>query len=35
MTEEIEKNINSENNIQYFIDITYYALSPKPWNIKS
>ena len=34
MTEEMEKNIISENNIQYFTDITYYALTPKPCKYK-
>jgi len=34
MTEEMENNIILEDNFQYFCDITYYALPPKPQKYK-
>ena len=34
MTEDMEKNITLDNNFQYFCDITYYALPPKPQKYK-
>ena len=34
MNEEMEKNIILEDNSQYFADITYYALPPKPQKYK-
>ena len=34
MTEDMEKNIILEDNFQYFLDITYYALPPKPQKYK-
>ena len=34
MNEEMESNIKEKDNIQFFTDITYYAIPPKPVKYK-
>ena len=34
MNEEMESNIKEKDNIQFFTDITYYAILPKPVKYK-